>query len=99
MPAYETEIKEAEEEGVEILNGWGISSIINSKDKNLVEVKLKKCTSVFDDKRNFAPAYDESVENNISGDEIIICIGQEADTEFLNDEIKQSVFINGIIKV
>ena len=99
MPAYETEIKEAEEEGIEILNGWGIGSIINSDNKNLVDVKLKKCTKVFNDKGNFAPAYDESVNDKISGDEVIICIGQEADMEFLDDDLKQSVFLNGIIKV
>ncbi len=99
MPAYETEIKEAEEEGIEILNDWGIGSVINSDDKNLVEVKIKKCTSVFNESGIFAPTYDESVTDIISGDEVIICIGQEADTGFLNDEIKQSVFSDGIIKV
>jgi NADPH-dependent glutamate synthase beta subunit-like oxidoreductase len=99
MPAYETEIKEAEEEGIRILNGWGISSIIKSDDKNLIVVKLKKCTSVIDEKETFAPTYDESVEDNISGDEVIICIGQEADIEFLDNDLKQSVFANGIIKV
>ncbi len=99
MPAYDTEIKEAEEEGIEIINGWGISSIINTENKNLVEVKLKKCTSVFNENGIFAPAYDESVTDKISGDEVIICIGQEADMEFLDDDLKQSVFLNGIIKV
>jgi NADPH-dependent glutamate synthase beta subunit-like oxidoreductase len=100
MPAYDTEIKEAEEEGIEILNGWGISSIIKlNDDKNSVEVKLQKCTGIFNKSGNFAPTYDESVTKMISGDEIIICIGQEADTGFLNDEIKQSVSSNGIMKV
>jgi len=99
MPAYVNEIKEAEEEGIKILNGWGISSMINSDNKNLVEVKLKKCTSVFDDSGNFAPVYDESVEDNISGDEVVICIGQKADIKFLDNDLKQSVFSNGMIKV
>jgi hypothetical protein len=99
MPAYETEISEAEEEGIEILNGWGISSIINSEDKNLVEVKLNKCKSVLNESRNFAPTYDECVVDNISGDEVIICIGQKADTAFMNDEIRQSIFSNGKIEV
>lgn len=99
MPAYENEIKEAEEEGIEILNGWGIGSMINSNDKNLVEVKLKICTSVFNESGNFAPTYDESVTDIISGDEVIICIGQEADSSFMKDKIRQSVFANGMIKV
>jgi NADPH-dependent glutamate synthase beta subunit-like oxidoreductase/NAD-dependent dihydropyrimidine dehydrogenase PreA subunit len=99
MPAYETEIKEAKEEGIEISNGWGINAIIYSEDENIVEVKLKKCISIFDEKENFAPVYDESFTDEISGDEVIICIGQEADTAFLKDEIMQSVFSNGKIKI
>ncbi|RKY98097.1 MAG: hypothetical protein DRQ13_03915, partial [Ignavibacteriae bacterium] len=99
MPAYETEIIEAEEEGIEILNGWGISSIINSDNKNLVEVKLKKCTSVFNESGKFAPTYDESVTDNISANEVIVCIGQDADLEILDEKIRQSIFSNGIIEV
>ncbi len=100
MPAYADEIKEAKEEGIEILNGWGIYGIRESEDeKSIVEVKLKKCISVFNESRNFAPTYDESVTDQISGDEVIICIGQETDADFMNDEIRQSIFANGIIKV
>jgi NADPH-dependent glutamate synthase beta subunit-like oxidoreductase/NAD-dependent dihydropyrimidine dehydrogenase PreA subunit len=99
MPAYETEIKEAEEEGIEIINGWGISSIINIENINLVEVKLKKCKSVFDEKGTFAPTYNESITDIISGDEVIICIGQEADMDFLDNDLKQSIFANGKIQV
>jgi len=100
MPAYVTEIKEAEEEGIKIWNGWGISSMqISSDDNNLVEVKLKKCTRVFNENWIFSPSYDESVIDYISGNEIIICIGQQADSDSFGDEIKQSVFSNGIIKV
>jgi NADPH-dependent glutamate synthase beta subunit-like oxidoreductase/NAD-dependent dihydropyrimidine dehydrogenase PreA subunit len=100
MPAYEIEIKEAEEEGIQILNGLGIDNIGKSdEDRNLVEVKLKKCTSVFNEKGNFSPAYDESVTDHISGNEVIICIGQDADLELLDDEIRQSISSNGIIEV
>ncbi len=100
MPAYKVEIKEAEEEGIEIINGWGIDDIGKSnKAINLIEAKLKKCTSVLDNKGNFAPTYDESTTDSISGDEIIICIGQEADVAFLNEEFKHSVFSNGLVKV
>jgi NADPH-dependent glutamate synthase beta subunit-like oxidoreductase len=100
MTAYETEIIEAEEEGIEIINGWGIDNIVKSEDdKNLIEVKLKKCTTVFNEKGNFSPAYDESVNDHISGNEVIICIGQEADLESFGDEIKHSIYSNGVIEV
>jgi NADPH-dependent glutamate synthase beta subunit-like oxidoreductase len=100
MPAYEIEIEEAEEEGIEIINGWGIDDIGKSdENKNLIEVRLKKCTGVFDNKGNFAPTYDESTTDSISGDELVICIGQEADVGSLDDEIIKSVFSNGLVKV
>ncbi|MCW8960414.1 MAG: FAD-dependent oxidoreductase [Ignavibacteriaceae bacterium] len=98
MPAYRIEIKEAEEEGIEIINGWGIDEIGNSgENKKSIQIKLKKCTSVFNDKGKFAPTYDESVTDKISGDEIIICIGQEADTSLMDENIVRSVFSNGLI--
>ncbi len=50
-------------------------------------------------KGNFSPAYDESVTDHISGNEVIICIGQDADLELLDDEIRQSISSNGIIEV
>nr|MBC8490444.1 FAD-dependent oxidoreductase [Bacteroidota bacterium] len=100
MPAYKWEIKEAEEEGIQIKNGWGISKIEHSKiDKNIYDIKLKKCISVFDDKRDFMPEYDESIADHINGNEIIVCIGQEADLESLDDGIKQSIFSNGLINI
>lgn len=100
MPAYETELLEAEDEGIEIWNGWGIAGMeISSKNNNLVDVKLKKCTSVFDKSGNYSPIYDESFTDHITGNEIIICIGQESDLESFGDEIKHSVYSNGLIKV
>jgi len=42
MPAYKDELNEAAEEGIIIKNGWGISSISKTNDKN--EILLKKCT-------------------------------------------------------
>jgi len=100
MPAYKWETKEAEEEGIQIMNGWGISNIMVSKpDKSLCEVHLKKCASVFNEQGNFSPAYDESVTDHISANEVIVCIGQEADLQSLDNEIKQYIFSNGIIQV
>jgi formate dehydrogenase beta subunit len=99
MPAYDVEIQEAEEEGINIINGWGIEEIGKlDDDKNLIQVKLKKCTSVFNDKGIFNPTYDESVTDKISGDEVIICIGQEASVDEMEDTIKQSIFSRGLIK-
>lgn len=100
MPAYEAEIIEAEEEGIKIRNGWGIAGIdVSSEDNNLIEVKLKKCTSVFDKFGKFLPTYNESVTESIFSNEIIVCIGQESEKELFTEEIEKSVFSNGLIKV
>ncbi len=99
MPAYEVEIKEAEEEGIEIINGWGIAEIKKTdENEKSVLVSLKKCTSVFNDKGKFDPKYDESLTDKISGEEIIICIGQETDVTLENDKIGRTLFLNGFIK-
>lgn len=97
MPAYETEIKEAGEEGINILNGWGIESINNMNGS--VQVKLKKCSRVLDETGMFSPQYDESVTENISAQEVIICIGQESGDDLLSDTILKSIFSKGVIKV
>ncbi|NNG26425.1 MAG: FAD-dependent oxidoreductase, partial [Ignavibacteriaceae bacterium] len=77
-----------------------IYDIRELEDKNsIVEVKLNKCTSVFDEKGIFAPIYEESITNKISGDEVIVCIGQEADVELIDDKNYNSFFSNGIIEV
>ena len=100
MPAYSWEIKEAEEEGVKIKNEWGIIKIEKMEtNKDLCKVELKKCTSVFNDKSEFSPEYDESTKENISGNEVIVCIGQEVDTDFQNDEINKIIFSKDTIQV
>jgi len=99
MPAYDSEIKEAEEEGIKIIDGWGIVSIENSKsDKNACEVNLKKSLNVFNDKGQFSPTYDESITNQISGNEITICIGQQTESNFLDEEIVNTIFSDGVIQ-
>ncbi|MFC1554192.1 FAD-dependent oxidoreductase [candidate division KSB1 bacterium] len=100
MPAYTWEIKEAEEEGINIVNGWGIEAINISADKKLnCSVDLKKCVQVFDNRGKFSPVYDESVNDTINGDKVIVCIGQEAEEDFLDGIEKLELNKQGIIKV
>jgi len=95
MPAYEQEIIESIEEGIEIKNGWGIGGIsVNDK----IEIALLKCISVFDDNGRFSPKYDESITDSIASDALIMCIGQESDSTVLTDEEKQIIYDRGLIK-
>jgi len=100
MPAYSWEIQEAEEEGIKIINSWGIKQITTSeRESNLCEVEIKKCISVFNENGDFAPVYNELVKDKISGHSVIICIGQEADNEILENELYLSLFKKDTIKV
>lgn len=82
MPAWKSEITEAEEEGIEILNSWGPKAILE-KEGAVAGVEFRRCSSVFDDQRRFSPAYDESVTNTVEVDSVIIGIGQKANLDFL----------------
>lgn len=94
MPAYTDEIKEAQEESIKILNGWGISEI--GKFNGQSSVLLKKCTNVFNEKGEFSPDYNESETDRLITDSVIICIGQEVD---INGSADLSNLLNkGLIK-
>ncbi|MCL5991132.1 MAG: FAD-dependent oxidoreductase, partial [Bacteroidetes bacterium] len=95
MPAYKDELREAQEEGIKILNGWGISGVSNSNNKN--EILLKKCTSVFNAQGNFFPSYDESITDKLNVDSVIVCIGQEANYDFTDFNF-ESLLNRGLIK-
>lgn len=75
MPASEEEIAEAEEEGVRINCGWGPKEILteNGKVKGIV---LKRCLSVFDEEKRFAPVYDEADTVTVECENVFMSIGQ-----------------------
>ncbi len=95
MPAYKWETKEADEEGILILNEWGIKSIEDNSGRK--RITLIKCVSVYDQNGNFSPEYDENQTDIIDCDSIVICIGQDADLSFLKDH--SSLIHNGTIRV
>ncbi|HDM08886.1 MAG TPA: FAD-binding protein, partial [Desulfobacteraceae bacterium] len=81
MPAWEYEIEEALEEGIEITNSLGPKKFIESNGK-LKAIEFKKCTRVFDEMGNFSPQYDEQDLTTIEADTAIVAIGQAADLSF-----------------
>jgi len=78
MPAWEWEIKEAEEEGIVIMDSWGPRSVF-SEQGNLKGLEFKRCTRVFDDQGRFNPCFDETDTMVIPADNTILAIGQRAD--------------------
>ncbi|MBS7044993.1 MAG: FAD-dependent oxidoreductase [Eubacterium sp.] len=76
MPAAKDEIEEALEENSSINNGWGPKEIITENGR-VKAVVLKKCTSVFNEEKRFAPVYDENDTITIECDNVLLSIGQQ----------------------
>jgi len=82
MPASQWEIEQALEEGVRILPSWGPQRIIGENGR-IKAVELVRCTSVFDEKGAFCPAF-EDLKETVEVDQVILAIGQAADLSFLS---------------
>ncbi len=84
MPAWEWEIEEALEEGIEIICSQGPNKIIQ-RDGEIAGLEMKVCLSVFDEEGRFNPRYREEEICEIEGDTVIIAIGQAPDLSFVKD--------------
>jgi NADPH-dependent glutamate synthase beta subunit-like oxidoreductase len=84
MPAFEWEIEEAVEEGVELLPSWGPSRIVLDGDA-VKQVELVQCTSVFDDTGAFCPMFGQE-KKVVEADQVILAIGQASDLGFMGGE-------------
>jgi NADPH-dependent glutamate synthase beta subunit-like oxidoreductase len=75
MPAHVQEIEKAEAEGVQINPGWGPAAIRGAGGK-VCGAEFRRCVSVFDDHRNFAPVFDDGERMVVDADNVILAIGQ-----------------------
>ncbi len=82
MPAWDWEIDEAVEEGVELVNRRGPVGV-NAENGQITNLTARLVTRVFDDDGRFAPEYDDSDVIDIECDTVIMAIGQIADTGFV----------------
>ena len=78
MPSSEDEIKEAEEEGIVIHNGFGPKEIVLD-GKTFKGIRFKKCVSVKDENGRFNPKYDENEVTLAEGTAALLAIGQAFD--------------------
>lgn len=74
MPAHESEIQTALDEGVIIHNSWGPVSI--SPDHVF---SIQQCTRVFDEHGRFSPLFDPQIRRTLKADHLILAIGQATD--------------------
>jgi heterodisulfide reductase subunit A len=79
MPAHDFEVEEAKAEGITLHDGWGVNHFTgNGKVESAV---LKVCTCVFDPTGKFAPEYDETKQQTVACDVVIVAAGMGADTQ------------------
>jgi glutamate synthase (NADPH) small chain len=87
------EIKEAREEGIEILPARGPREILFKPRKYEVDkihgLRTWRVLSIFDAQGRFAPRYDESDEQIHEGEMVIEAIGQTAEVDFLGEELTE----------
>ena len=84
LPAWEWEIEEALEEGVNVMHRWGPRRFLTESGR-VAGIELKSVTCVFDEAGRFSPAYDETCLESIAADTIVVAIGQAPSTEGIGD--------------
>lgn len=77
MPAADDEVREANEDGVKIQNGWGPKEVLTENGR-VTGIIFKKCTSVKNAEGRFAPTYDENETIQIDCDRVIFAVGQRS---------------------
>ncbi|MDY4788857.1 MAG: FAD-dependent oxidoreductase [Bacilli bacterium] len=97
MPASESEILEAIDEGVNLVPGYGLSKILR-ENGNIVGVELVKCVSVFDNLLKFNPQYDLDNKKVIKCSNVIFAIGQKAEFGDLLKNSKVQINNRGLVR-
>ena len=97
MPALEEEIEEALSEDIAINNSWGPKKILVENGR-VVGVEFKKCISVFDENKRFAPRFDENTTKVVEAGNVLISVGQGIDWGGLLKDSKLELNPNKTIK-
>ena len=93
------EIKEAGEEGVQIIDARGPQLVV-VEDGRIVGLKTWRVKAIFDEQGRFAPSYDESDEQLHPGSMVVEAIGQMTDASLLGDALtEQLVWQRGRLQV
>ncbi len=100
MPASVEEIARAEEEGVEIYNGWGLGRVLTGEDGKVIGLEAKRCVAVRDESGRFNPTYDEQDLQVFESDSILLATGQKIDLDFLGEKYKDQLkSARGLIEI
>jgi NADPH-dependent glutamate synthase beta subunit-like oxidoreductase len=101
MPAFELEVKEAVEAGVQIENCWGPTAFMPSADGS-IEIEFSRCLAVFDEKGAFAPRFENTCGLRTKADTIVLAVGQQTKKEKwlqnLQDPSSGKILIDALTK-
>ena len=84
------EVKEAREEGIEVLDARGPQACI-VQDGRLAGLRTWRVISIFDEQHRFAPRYDEADERMHEGEMIVEAIGQMTDTGLFGEALTEAL--------
>ena len=98
MPAGKEEVERCREEGIKILNSYGVNRVLRDGDK-IKGMELVKCLSVFDENKRFAPAYDRNDQRIVEANSILMAVGQTVDLSFLDEKYQLELTARGLIAV
>ncbi|MDR0861520.1 MAG: FAD-dependent oxidoreductase [Oscillospiraceae bacterium] len=98
MPASKEEIARAEEEGIVVMPGWGMSKVLEDGGK-VKGMELKQCVSLRDETGRFNPSYDENVKTSVEAENILMAIGQSVDLSFLDEKYQVQLSARGLIDI
>jgi NADPH-dependent glutamate synthase beta subunit-like oxidoreductase len=97
MPAYESEIQQAEEEGVVFHSSLGPSRILGDSGR-VCGLETLAVASVFDADGRFNPSFSPNTEAVLEADTVILAIGQSPDLSFLSEGSRVEVTERGMIR-
>lgn len=83
------EVKESDEEQINILDSRGPQECVIDENGKLLGIKTWKVLSIFDEEHRFAPKYDKSDEQIHQGEMVIEAIGQMMDVSLLGDDLTE----------
>jgi NADPH-dependent glutamate synthase beta subunit-like oxidoreductase/CO/xanthine dehydrogenase FAD-binding subunit len=98
MPAGLEDIRRSQEQGVEILNSYGVSKVVRD-GKKIKGLELVRCVSVFDENGRFAPVYDQKSKIVFECDAILMATGQKVDLSFLDKKYQLELTARGLVAV
>ena len=86
MPAFDEELLEAKEEGVEIHPCWGPTGIARSTG-GVLEIELSRCSSLNDEHGRFAPMLEPGCGLRRTASTVILAVGQDVSARGLPEAL------------